>query len=86
MATQIELDEFTTNSSDFLQRVRSLDDPVDLVDHGEIVARLLPVRRVSDEERAKRWAALDELAAKIGKLTDEEVSAVEMIRDVRREL
>lgn len=86
MAQQFELDDITTNSSEFLRRVRSAEGPLDLVDQGEVVAHLLPVRRVSEAERAKAWAALDELAEEIGKRDVGEVSAVEMVRDVRRDL
>ncbi|MGH2558400.1 MAG: hypothetical protein ACRDJH_04985 [Thermomicrobiales bacterium] len=86
MATQIELNDIAIDNSDFLRRVREADSPVDLVDHGEVVAHLLPVRRVSEAERARAWAALDDLVAELGRRDVGDVSAVEKVRDVRRDL
>ncbi|MCA9875890.1 MAG: type II toxin-antitoxin system prevent-host-death family antitoxin [Anaerolineales bacterium] len=75
-------------TSKILRRVREEGEIVEITYHGEVVARLVPVAppEPTDEEIAAVWANLDQLTAEISAKWPEGVSAVDAIREVRREL
>lgn len=80
--------ELKQETSRILRRVREKGESVEITYHGEVIARLIPVLppEPTDEEIATVWANLDQLTAEISAKWPEGVSAVEAIREVRREL
>jgi prevent-host-death family protein len=80
--------ELKTNTSEIIRRVRERSEVVDITHRGEVVARLVPVAPLlpAPEETAAILADLDQLAAEIGAAWPEGVSAVDAVREVRREL
>ncbi len=54
-------------ASELVRQVRESDSPVQITDHGKVVALLIPAEQATDAEgEARAWPALDELAAQIG--------------------
>jgi antitoxin (DNA-binding transcriptional repressor) of toxin-antitoxin stability system len=68
--------------------VREEGEVVEITDGGEVVARLVPVKRgqLTDEEIVRFIASLDELAEEISAEWPAGVSAQDAINDVRRDL
>ena len=80
--------ELKEQTSAILRRVRERGESLNVTYHGKVVARLVPVEPPVDRV-AESLAALDEIeriAAEIGASWPEEVSTVDAVRDVRREL
>jgi antitoxin (DNA-binding transcriptional repressor) of toxin-antitoxin stability system len=74
-----------------LQRLREDGEPVDVTDQGRVVARLIPVERLErprpTREGIEAWLRrLDGTGEEIGTDWLEGVSAVEAVREPRREL
>ncbi|MGB5058940.1 MAG: type II toxin-antitoxin system prevent-host-death family antitoxin [Candidatus Promineifilaceae bacterium] len=80
--------ELKQETSKILRRVREEGEVIEITYHGEVIARLVPVAppEPTDEEIAAVWANLDQLTAEISAKWPEGVSAVDAIREVRREL
>ena len=80
--------ELKQQTSKILRRVREEGEIIEITYHGEAIARLIPVNRPAAAERdmGAIWADLDQLRAEISAKWPEGVSAVDAIRDVRREL
>ncbi len=81
--------ELKEQTSQILRRVREGRETVEVTYRGKVVARLVPVEepcQTSDPEFAAIWASLDEVAAELGARCPAGVSAVDAVRDVRREL
>lgn len=80
--------ELKQQTSKILRQVREKGEIIEITYHGETVARLVPVTppETSHEDVAAVWADLDQLTAEISARWPEGVSAVEAIREVRREL
>jgi len=88
MMVTVGVRELKQQTSKILRRVREEGETVEITYHGETVARLIPVNppTPSTKEMAAIWVDLDQLTAEISARWPEGVSAVEAIRDVRREL
>lgn len=91
----IGIKELQEQAEDLVSHVEETGESMEIVVQGRVVARLVPSRPVdaveplSDVERAQTQLALarlKELGAEISERWPEGVSAVEAIRDVRREL
>lgn len=80
--------ELKTNTSEIVRRVRELGEIVDITLHGEVVARLVPARPMSTpaEELDALWAEMDRLAEEITANWTGSYSAVDAVREGRREL
>lgn len=80
--------ELKTHISEILRQVQEDGEVIEVTNHGEVVARVVPVRRptATGSDNSEVWTDLDRLAAEIGKYLPAHVDAVEAIRDVRREL
>ncbi|HYU20381.1 MAG TPA: type II toxin-antitoxin system prevent-host-death family antitoxin [Chloroflexota bacterium] len=82
--------ELKQHTSRILREVREQGEIVEITYRGRVMARLVPERQVlSATEREKLvavWADMDQLAAEIGKHWPTGVSAVEAVREQRREL
>jgi prevent-host-death family protein len=80
--------ELKAHISEILRQIEEDGERVAVTNHGTVVAHLVPVRRAPVDVEAVRamLADLDRVAAEIGAHLPEDVDAVEMVRDVRREL
>lgn len=79
--------ELKENPSKYLRMARDENMELDIAIRGEVVARLVPVRR--DVDQAEIDAALErhrQLAEEISNFWPDGVSAIEAIREQRREL
>jgi prevent-host-death family protein len=88
MMVTVGVRELKQETSKILRRVREDGEIIEITYHGEVIARLVPVAppQPSDEEIAAVLADLEALSAEISAKWPEGVSAVEAIREVRREL
>ena len=80
--------ELKQNTSKLLRRVREEGEIIEITYYGEVIARLVPVNppAAADQDLAAIWADMDQLAAEISAKWPEGVSAVEAVREVRRDL
>lgn len=85
---EIGVRELKQRASDILRRVREHNETIAITYRGRVVARLVPAEDVKgrNAEASAVWAEMDELAEKIGALWPQGVSAVEAVREQRREL
>ena len=78
------------HASSILRDVRETGEIVEITHRGQVVARLVPAGTASSaavkEKTAAVLADLDELAAEIAKYWPKGVSAVDAVREQRREL
>lgn len=84
--------ELREHMSKLLERVRTQGEVIEITLHGETVARLVPVHPPAAAEgelegkMAALWADIDQLAAEIGANWPQGISAVDAVRETRREL
>ena len=79
--------ELKTHISEILRQVQEKGEVIEVTNHGEVVARVVPVRRpMPGSQDNAVWTDIDRLAAEIGKYLPEHVDAAEAINEVRREL
>jgi prevent-host-death family protein len=80
--------ELKEQLSQILQRVQHEGEVVEITRYGELIARLVPAEKAppSADEVEAILTDIDSLAAEIGRKWEGEPSAVEAVRDVRREL
>jgi antitoxin (DNA-binding transcriptional repressor) of toxin-antitoxin stability system len=91
---QIGATELARKTSEIMRRVRENHETFDVTYRGRVVAVLAPCVRPADylskEEREedwrKVWAQMDETAAEISKHWPKDVSAVDAVREQRRNL
>jgi len=84
-----DANELIEHIDEVLRMVEEEGETIEITNHGEVIAHLVPVHMPqSTTESAKRdvWTDLDRLAAEIGAHWSPDVSAVDAVRDVRREL
>jgi prevent-host-death family protein len=86
--TSIGIRQLKEQASQILRQVREEGASYEVTYHGRVVARLIPVNQPESiaEETAAVWTDIDKLAAEIGKLWPDDVSAVEAVSEGRREL
>lgn len=85
---EIGVRELKENTSEVLRRVREAKESYTITYRGRAVAHLVPADPEL-EERAKWekvWAEMDKTAAEISKKWPKGVSAVDAVREQRREL
>lgn len=87
MAT-IGIRELKTRTSELLRRVRENGEVLEVTYHGRPVARVVPVQRRALDDQALRdyWQEWDALAARISSEWVPRTSAVEAVREQRRNL
>ena len=80
--------ELKRHLSKLLRRVREEGEIVEVTYYGEVIARLVPASTPEAGERDVEalWAEIDQLAAEVSARWPKGVSAVEAVREVRREL
>jgi prevent-host-death family protein len=80
--------ELRDGATELLRRVRDDGETIEVTYHGRVVARLVPVREPDAPAASPAaWRAqADALAARIARAWPGDVSAVEAVREQRREL
>ena len=80
--------ELRQHATEIVRQVRVKRTTVQITFRGKIVAQLMPVRgpRPTPKVTAAVWTDLDSLAAEIGARWPTQVSAVDAVREGRREL
>jgi prevent-host-death family protein len=80
--------ELKAHISEILRRVQEEGEVVEVTNHGQVVARLVPVHygRPVDRNENGAWTRLNELISEIGANWPEGVTAQDAINDVRRDL
>jgi antitoxin (DNA-binding transcriptional repressor) of toxin-antitoxin stability system len=81
--TIIELREFEAHPGDIVRRVRDYREPIDLVENGQIVARLTPPPGPDRQALKTFLDEHDRLAQEIGKYWPAGLSAVDAIAQDR---
>ena len=86
--SSIGVRELKAHIGEVLRRVRKAGEIVEITYHGRIIARLVPAFLPSKAvaEQSPVWSDLDRLAAEIGARWPDGLSAVEAVREGRREL
>lgn len=85
---EVGIRELKQRTSHILRQVREKKETITVTHRGRAVARIVPVED-AESKRAEAlavWAEMDELAREIGAHWPEGVSAVEAVREQRREL
>ncbi len=83
----IGIRELKEQASEVFRRVRENGEVFEVTYHGRPIARLVPVTQGNPEATASDfWARWDRLATEIGARWPEGVSAVDAVREQRREL
>jgi prevent-host-death family protein len=85
---EVGIRELKQRASYILRQVREKKETIIITHRGRPVARLVPVEDLESKraEALAVWAEMDELAREIGAHWPEGVSAVEAVREQRREL
>ena len=80
--------ELKERASEILRQVREEGISFEITYHGRVIARIVPVREASSEDssRSAFWERWDRLAQAIGERWPEGVSAVDAVREGRRDL
>ena len=89
----IQAKDLRDQADDVLRRLRTTGEPFEIVDDGQIVARLVPAMSsqdragTDDDHDVERWLEeMDQLADEIAASMPEGTTALDLIRDIRREL
>jgi prevent-host-death family protein len=85
---EVGIRELKKNASELLRRVREGGEIIDITYYGEVVARLIPVKKnkTTAEELDKLWADMDQLAKEVSAKWSGSPSAIDAVREGRREL
>jgi prevent-host-death family protein len=80
--------ELKSRTSQVLRLVRASGEEIEITHHGQVIARLVPVPQGRRPPRrpAAAWASLDRVAREIGARWPRGRSAVEAVREGRRDL
>ncbi|HYP41284.1 MAG TPA: hypothetical protein VEX13_13075 [Chloroflexia bacterium] len=80
----IEMQELEEHVSEVIRQASERGETIEVTENGTVRALLVPVNNREPDENGEM--DLDALVAEISKHLPERVDAVEMIRDIRREL
>ncbi len=87
MVRSVGVRELKEHTSQVLRLVREHHQEIEITHRGRAIARLIPVVSASSHQDPEAiWADLDDLAAEIGARWPARISAVEAVREQRREL
>ena len=81
--------EFIEHIDEVLRMVEEEGETIEITNHGEVIAHLAPAtgpQSLAKPTKRDVWADLERLAAQISAHWPAEVSAVDAVRDVRRDL
>lgn len=84
----IGIRELKEQTSEILRRVREDGETFEVTYHGKIIARLVPIAQSTEGEidLATYWNRMDELSRTVSASWPAGVSAVDAVREGRREL
>lgn len=87
--TSIDANDLGRRITDLVRQVRENGEIVEIVDRGEVIARIVPgnISHIGVDEglpHSRQLAELDRLIADIRPYLPDNVDAVEAIRDIRR--
>ncbi|MDQ2888229.1 MAG: hypothetical protein M3Y39_19355 [Chloroflexota bacterium] len=81
--------ELTERINEILRMVEEDGETFEVTNHGEVIARLVPVIRTAhsspEQQSEEAWADLDRLVGEISSHLPDRVDSVDIIRDVRRD-
>ncbi len=84
---RMEVDDLEKHVREVLRQVQEDGETIEIVNDQAIIARLIPVHQPEPgEDSSDADMTLEELRAEISKYRPKGVSAVDAVRDVRREL
>ena len=86
--SEVGIRELKANASELVRRVREEGEIIDITYYGEVVARMIPAKRAKTtaEELERLWADMDKLAEEVSAKWSGSPSAVDAVREGRREL
>lgn len=91
--TAVGVRELKQRASELLRRVQETGDTIEITRRGKVIARIVPAPLAENglltEERERLeqlWARMDELSADLALRWPQDVSAVDAVREQRREL
>jgi len=85
----LEIHNLTEHINEILRMIKEEGETIEVTDGSEVIAHLVPVDKSSQPKKPHHesfWKRIDKYAAELGSQLPEKVDAVEIIRDVRREL
>ncbi len=90
MMVTIEISEFKQRLDDILSELLSGGEPIELTKDGDVFAAIVPTRHsegaIHHDRNEKYWEEWEAVSAAISEKWPVGVSAVEAIREVRRDL
>lgn len=86
--TEVGVRELKEHTSEILRRLRETKETVIVTYRGRAIAKLIPVEDLESRKAEARavLAEIDKLAQEIGRSWPPEISAVDAVREQRREL
>ena len=81
--------EFIERISEILDMVVENGEIIEIIDQGKVIAQVVPVsepKQADERSDADAWADLKRIAAELDPYWPKNVDAVEIVRDVRRDL
>lgn len=85
----LEARELMERINEILRLIEEEGETIELTDHGKTIAHVVPTQETQTpkgQDLRAYWQEMDELAAKIGASWNNDMDAVEAVRDVRRDL
>jgi antitoxin (DNA-binding transcriptional repressor) of toxin-antitoxin stability system len=85
----LEIHNLAEHLNEILRMIKEEGETIEVTDGSEVIAHLVPVDKSPQPKKRDReafWKRIDKYAAELGSQLPEKVDAVEIIRDVRREL
>ena len=85
----LEVNEFIERIDEMLRIVEEEGETIEIRKQDEIVARMVPVRKQRQADtrgHSATWNDLERISAEISAYWPEGLSAIDAVRDVRREL
>ncbi len=86
--SEVGVRELKTNASELVRQVREDGAIIDITYYGEVVARLIPVKKTQTQaqELTALWDEMDRLSAEVSNQWHGTQDAVEAVRESRRTL
>ena len=85
----LRANELVEHIDEILRMVEEEGETIDVTKRGKVIARLVPTsksKQTVEEKDAAAWEELKRIASELGPYWPENTDAVEIVRDVRRDL
>jgi prevent-host-death family protein len=85
----IEVDELKEHIDEVLRMVEEQGETFEIIDHGKVVARIVPVDEAKSSTKRDLtpfWEEMERVATEIGSYLSGPVDVNEIMRDIRRDL